>query len=100
MTAARSLIALLVSLTLASFASASDAGGKRAFEIADYYRTAMVGSPTVSEDGKHVAFPVTRHELKTGESWSEIWMAGIDGTRLRQMTGGRHHESSPLFSPD
>ena len=96
----RFLAVLLASSVFASFASASDVGAKRAFEIADYYRTAMVGSPTVSEDGTHVAFPVTRYDLEAGESWSEIWMAGIDGAHLRRMTGGRHHDSSPLFSPD
>jgi len=80
--------------------AATASEGKRAFEIADYYRTAMVGSPTVSADGTRVAFPVTRYDVEAGESWSEIWMAGIDGADLRRMTSGRHHDSSPLFSPD
>lgn len=74
--------------------------GKRAFEIADYYRTAFVGEPVMSADGGMVAFPVTRYELEAGESWSEIWMMGADGTDLRQMTRGRHHDGSPVFSPD
>ncbi|MDH3812972.1 MAG: S9 family peptidase [Acidobacteriota bacterium] len=74
--------------------------GKRGFEIADYYRTAFVGSPTVSANGKKVAFTVTRYELETGTSWSEIWMMQADGDRLRQMTFGRHHDGSPTFSPD
>jgi len=62
--------------------------------------TAFIGAPSVSADGSRVAFPVTRYELEAGESWSEIWMAGVDGSGLRQMTAGRHHDSSPLFSPD
>ena len=74
--------------------------GRRAFEIADYYRTAFVGSPTVSANGKKVAFTVTRYELETGTSWSEIWTIQADGDRLRQMTFGRHHDGSPTFSPD
>ena len=32
--------------------------GKRAFEIADYYRTARVGAPVASSDGASVAFTV------------------------------------------
>ena len=100
MRSVRFLVVFLVSSSLASFASASDAGGKRAFEIADYYRTTMVGSPTVSSDGSKVAFAVTRYELEAGESWSEIWMVGAEGSGLRQMTRGRHHDSSPVFSPD
>ena len=73
---------------------------KRAFEIADYYRTAFVGSPVTSSDGEQVAFPVTRYDLEAGESWSEIWMMAADGSGLRQMTQGRHHDGSPVFSPD
>jgi len=100
MRSVRFLVVFLVLSSLASFASASDAGGKRAFEITDYYRTNMVGSPAVSADGARVAFPVTRYELEAGESWSEIWMMEADGSDLRQMTCGRHHDSSPVFSPD
>jgi len=74
--------------------------GKRAFEITDYYRTASVGSPAMSANGKKVAFTVSRYELETGKSWSEIWMMQADGDRLRQMTHGRHHDGSPAFSPD
>jgi len=73
---------------------------KRAFEIADYYRTASVGSPVMSANGKKIAFTVSRYELETGTSWSEIWMMQADGDRLKQMTHGRHHDGSPTFSPD
>jgi dipeptidyl aminopeptidase/acylaminoacyl peptidase len=97
----RVFVVLLIVLSVAAIPqSAISAEGKRAFEIADYYRTAFIGAPSVSADGSRVAFPVTRYELEAGESWSEIWMAGVDGSGLRQMTAGRHHDSSPLFSPD
>ncbi len=89
MRSARFLGVFLVSSAFASFAFSSEGGGKRAFEIGDYYRTNMVGAPTVSADGSMVAFPVTRYELEAGESWSEIWMMEADGSGLRQMTCGR-----------
>ena len=73
---------------------------KRAFEIADYYRTAFVGGPAVSPDGTRVAVSVTRYELEKGESWSEIWMMSAHGSTSRQMTHGRHNDGSPSFSPD
>jgi dipeptidyl aminopeptidase/acylaminoacyl peptidase len=72
---------------------------KRAFEIADYYRTAFVGKPSVSPDGG-VAFAVQRYDLEKAKSWSEIWMMSADGTNLRQMTFGRTDDTSPVFSPD
>ena len=81
-------------------AAADDGGAKRAFEIADYYRTAFVGSPVISPDGVRVAFTVKRYELESGSSWSELWTMASDGDDLRQLTRGRHHDSSPVFSPD
>ena len=81
-------------------AVSAGAAEKRAFEIADYYRTAFVGAPVVSPDGLRIAVCVTRYELEKGESWSEIWMTGAHGSNPRQMTQGRHHDSNPTFSPD
>jgi dipeptidyl aminopeptidase/acylaminoacyl peptidase len=93
-------IVLLFSATAAvtNFALADE--GKRAFEIADYYRTAFIGSPVASPKGKAIAFNVSRYELETGTSWSEIWMMAANGSDLRQMTRGHHHDGSPVFSPD
>jgi len=73
---------------------------KRAFEIDDYYRTAFVGSPHLSPDGTSVAFTVRRYDLHGGESWSEIWIMRADGSGQKQLTYGRHNDSSPTFSPD
>lgn len=73
---------------------------RRAFEIADHYRAALVGSPSASPDGSPVAFEVRRYALEKGESWSEIWLVGGDGGGLRQMTFGRHHDGSPVMAAD
>ncbi len=88
---------VVVSLALSFPAAAQD---KRAFEIADYYRTAFVGSPVISPDGTRVVFPVKRYELESGTSWSELWIMAPDGSDLRQLTRGHHDVSSPAFSPD
>ncbi len=76
------------------------AAGKRAFEISDYYRMATVGSPAVAPDGGLVAFAVRHYDLPKGENWREIWTLRPDGSHLRQMTTGHHHDGSPVFSPD
>ncbi len=73
---------------------------KRAFEIADFYRTAQVGSPCVSPDGQRIAFTVKRFDLGEDASWTEIWMMNADGSAQRQMTQGRHADTDPQFSPD
>jgi len=97
-TTSKSIVAAALLLAVPLFGNAGE--DKRAFEIADYYRTAFVGSPATSSDGEQVAFAVTRYNLEAGESWSEIWLMAADGSGLRQMTQGRHHDSSPVFSPD
>ncbi len=94
-------LALVVTVLLVLPVSAEDnPTGRRAFEIADYYRTAFVGGPVSSPDGSLVAFTVTKQELEKAERWTEIWMMHPDGSDLRQMTFGRHHDGSPVFGPE
>ncbi len=96
----RSKIMFIATVAMAASLAGAGVAAKRGFEISDYYRTAFVGSPVVSNDGARVAFTVRRYELEKGKSWSEIWMMAPDGSRLRRMTFGDHHDNTPLFSPD
>jgi dipeptidyl aminopeptidase/acylaminoacyl peptidase len=96
----RNKIMLIATVVMAAGMAVSAAPAKRGFEISDYYRTAFVGSPVVSRDGARVAFTVRRYELEKGKSWSEVWMMAPDGSGLRRMTFGDHHDGSPVFSPD
>jgi len=86
-------------LVLAAFPGPASAE-QRAFEIADYYRTAFVGAPQLAPARGLVAFTVRRYELEKAESSSEIWLMKPDGTALRQMTFGHHHDGTPVFSAD
>ena len=74
--------------------------GKRAFEIADFYKCAAIGAPSLSGDGKLVAVSVRTYDLEGGKSRSAIWMMNADGSGLRQMTSGDHADAEPRFSPD
>ena len=91
---------LFVAIVFAGQGAANETGDRRAYEISDYFRTAFVGAPVVSGDGRTIAFPVRRYDLEQQESWSEIWVMAADGSGLRQMTRGRHQDFSPVFSPD
>jgi len=88
----------LVALLAVALPSAAD--DKRAFEIADYYRTAFVAGPVVNPDGSGVVVPVTRYDLPKGASRTEIWSVDLDGENLRQLTRGDHHDTQPTLSPD
>lgn len=74
--------------------------GKRAFEIADFYRVKQAGSPALSPDGKRVAFQLRRYDLEGDKSWTELWMMDSDGSNARQMTQGQHQDTAPQFTPD
>lgn len=87
-------------MALLAMAGPGHAENPRAFGLADYYRTAVVGAPVVSPDGERVAITVGRHELETATAWSEIWMLAPDGSGRRQMTSGRHQDREPRFSAD
>ena len=81
-------------------ASQDSGAGKRAFEIADFYRCATLSAPSLSKDGSLVAFAVKRYELEKGKTWSEIWLMAADGSGQRQMTSGEHNDTDAKFSPD
>jgi len=70
----------------------------RAFEIADYYRTAFLGSPGLSPDGSRVVFTVRQYDLEQARNWTELWLMQADGSKLRQLTHGERNPSSPTFS--
>ena len=86
--------------TLAVAPRAASAHGKRAFELADFYRVQQVGSPSLSPDGARIAFQVRRYDLPGDTSWSEIWLVDADGANARQMTQGKHLDTAPQFTPD
>jgi dipeptidyl aminopeptidase/acylaminoacyl peptidase len=97
------LSALALSLSLPALAPSLQSApppAKRAFEIEDYYRTAFVGAPALSPDGRWAAVAVRKYDVEADASWSEIWRVALDGSNVRQMTSGREEDSSPAFSPD
>ncbi|MCE9594653.1 MAG: S9 family peptidase [Planctomycetes bacterium] len=74
--------------------------GKRAFEIADFYRCAVASAPRVSADGANAVVAVRKYELEAGKSWSELWLVPTGGGDARQMTAQGHNDTDPRFTPD
>ena len=67
--------------------------GKRAYALDDFPFEQMIG-PTFSPDGRRIAFVGA-----TGEQ-SDIWVADVDGTNLRQLTSDIYGDHQPSWSPD
>ncbi|MDB5042376.1 MAG: peptidase prolyl oligopeptidase active site domain protein [Candidatus Eremiobacteraeota bacterium] len=91
--------AVLVATLLANAAPAPAADAKRAVVPEDLFKMAAVSAATISHDGKHVAFVVTRADLAKNGYLSSIWIASADGTHVAQSTRGEH-DGEPAWSPD
>jgi dipeptidyl aminopeptidase/acylaminoacyl peptidase len=67
---------------LSMVALTAQSGSGRALKIEDYYRVRSVGSPSISPDGRWVAFTVTTRvedDKDASKSASQGWFVPIDG---------------------
>lgn len=67
--------------------------GRERQQITSGTRSQMDDSPSWSPDGRHIVFSSTR------DGHSHIYMVNEDGTDLEQLTKGKGHNSSPVWSP-
>jgi dipeptidyl aminopeptidase/acylaminoacyl peptidase len=61
-----------------------------------------VAAPTISPDGKRVAYVIATPEMdgEKSEFVSHVWVAAVDGSSNRQFTFGEKSCDNPQFSPD
>ncbi|HTJ26656.1 MAG TPA: S9 family peptidase [Candidatus Limnocylindria bacterium] len=90
---------LLAGAFLASAVPGAAADAQRPVVPEDLFKIAYVSNATISHDGKHVAFIVTRADLAKDTYLTNIWIADTDGARVAQLTRG-DHDSEPAWSPD
>jgi dipeptidyl aminopeptidase/acylaminoacyl peptidase len=80
---------------------ANPADAKKApFSIEALYRLAGVGGPQWSPDGTHVLFTLTRHDLVTGTSNAELWLADPTAGTTRALTRHDGFDGDPTWAPD
>ena len=73
---------------------------KAPFTIEALYQLKSVSSPTISPDGRYIAFSVTTFNLSAGSSNSEIYLMRLDGQQQRRMTVNDAADFAPQWSPD
>jgi dipeptidyl aminopeptidase/acylaminoacyl peptidase len=59
-----------------------------------------VGNPAISPDGRSIIFTRTWVDKMQDRSRSTLWLADVDGSRVRELTSGARNDSSPVWSPD
>lgn len=89
----------ILASVLGTSAGAAAAPVKRPVTAEDLFKMAFASSATISHDGKHVAFVVTRPDLAKNTYLSTIWLADADGARVVQLTRG-DGDGEPAWSPD
>ena len=67
--------------------------------IDDLLNLKRVGSPSLSPDGRSVAYTLRETNWDDNEFETEIWVASA-GAEPRQVTRGRKSSSQPAWSPD
>jgi dipeptidyl aminopeptidase/acylaminoacyl peptidase len=85
-------------LTMSSLAGAQSGG--RAFTPADWYRLTNLSSPSMSPDGRLVAFTVTTVVEGDNKRHSEVWVVPTAGGDPQRFTSPSTESSNPRWSPD
>jgi dipeptidyl aminopeptidase/acylaminoacyl peptidase len=80
---------------------AQDSTARRPFAPTDVYRVVTVGAPTLSPDGRRVAFTVTRVDEGRNRRHSEVWVAstGLGGEPAR-LSWPDSESTAPRYLPD
>jgi len=88
---------LLAQLAMPVLAKEADS---RPIEVDDYFALKTIGSPTVSPDGKWVAYTVRSQNLEKDSRGSRVWMSPVAGGEPLPMTAKGSSAWSPGWSHD
>lgn len=73
---------------------------KSSLTIDDYFKLKDVGSPSISPDGKWVAYTITETDYEKDSSETRIWMSPTTGGEALPMTARGYSANNPKWSPD
>jgi len=76
------------------------AQGIRSITIDDFFALKSVGQPSISPDGKYVAYSLGTPDLKKDKGSSRIWMSPVTGGEPIPLTAAGAPGSGPKWSPD
>ncbi|QRK04475.1 S9 family peptidase [Archangium violaceum] len=70
------------------------------YTIQDQVSMRRISSPSVSPDGKRIAFVLRTTDLEANKGRTDLWLVNADGSGLRQLTYSPESEAQPVWSPD
>ncbi|MCJ7563898.1 MAG: S9 family peptidase [Candidatus Aminicenantes bacterium] len=93
------VVVLLIGVVFIGFSLAAEKPFKL-LETETYFEMESVGAPQISPDGQFIIFTRGWVDKINDQSRSNVWIADIDGKRIRELTHGNWRDSSPVWSPD
>jgi dipeptidyl aminopeptidase/acylaminoacyl peptidase len=90
------LLASAFLLSPASIAQVKDAK----LSMDTFMEMETIGAPEISPDGKYIIFSRGFTDRINDQSRSNLWVADIQGERIRHLTQGNWSDGSPVWSPD
>ncbi len=96
----RVVVAAVVIAVVVSAPRAEQARGGKYIDKSTFFEMESVSDPQMSPDGTTVLFSRGFVDIMKDQSASNLWVIGVDGTRLRQLTDGTWNDASPVWSPD
>jgi len=73
---------------------------RRAMTLDDMLTMKRIASPTLSPDGRWIAYTVTTPNAAANKNQSDLWLTSADGTVTRQLTTHAAADHDPVWSPD
>jgi len=70
------------------------------FSIHDMLAMDRISEPQVSPDGKWAVFTLRKTDLAANRGRTDLWLVGIDGTGMRQLTVNPASDFSPQWARD
>ncbi len=77
-----------------------DLNAAHPFSVHDMLAMDRISEPKVSPDGRWVVFTLRKTDLEADRGRTDLWLVGVDGEGLKQLTTDPENDSNPCFSAD
>ena len=90
----------VLALALAGAVPAAAATAPHPFNAHDLHEMQRLSDPQPSPDGRSIAFVVRTTDFEANKGRNDIWLVGLDGTGLTQLTSDPAPDTNPRWAPD
>ncbi len=70
------------------------------FDVHDMWSMKRISDPQLSPDGKWVLFTLRTTDFEANKGRTDLWVIGVDGKNMRQLTNNAAADNAGRWSPD